>query len=458
MQNVKELTFWEKFSFWLTGFGSNMGFRMVGTYLVFFYTDIFGISPAVVGSIMLVSRLWDAANDPFMGNIVDRTNSKWGRYRPYQFIGAIITGISLMLLFASPDLSPSGKVIYAYFAYILFSTANTVVQIPTNAMVPELTSNQHERTSVMAGKQWLGMMAGLLITTATKPFVDLMAFGGTQAQGWFRVAVIYGILLMVAYIICTSVATKKVENKRKASKVPEKKITMKQYFNAIKTNKPLLLLTIAFATDLMAFSTAMSSNIFFFKYNVQNMAIFPTYMFAVGIVPIATIPLVPFLSRKFGKKNVMLYGSLINVFIIGSLYLVDFSNITMLFVISVASAAVMGVTGSMGWSMMTDCGTYAEWKTGVKAYGSISAAVTFTNKLGRALGGFLVGSILAYTGYIANQPATPAVQQGILFLRAAMPAIGSICSVIAMIFYPITNESFNQMIEDIEARKEKKAC
>lgn len=189
--------------YWLysTGnFPNNIIFLMVGTYITYFYTDILGISPVMAGTIFMVARLVDAITDPLMGMIVDKTNTKYGKYRPYIIAGAPFLAIMFVLLFTAPDFSPIGKITYAFVTYIVYSLAWTIVQIPQLALPAILTNDLAVRTRIQAIFQAFGSVASLIITAWALPILDALG-GKDNAAAWFKFTVIFGTISMIIFIL-----------------------------------------------------------------------------------------------------------------------------------------------------------------------------------------------------------------------------------------------------------------
>ncbi len=229
-------------------------FMFVGTYIMFYYTNILGISATVAGTIFMVARIVDALTDPIMGMIVDRTNSKrFGKYRPYIIFGSPILGIIFVLMFMAPDLSMGGKIIYAYTSYILYSLAWTCVQIPQLALPIILSNNTTRRTKIQAIFQAVGNIGSLAVTSLA--IYMLKWFGGDGSkESWFIVAIIFAIFSTIMFIISAmSVKSLDVFNPAQASRVNSgEKVSIKQRIKVITSNTALLMVLISFGTDSLA--------------------------------------------------------------------------------------------------------------------------------------------------------------------------------------------------------------
>ena len=260
--------------YWLysTGnFANNIIFMMVGTYITYFYTNILGISPAMAGLVFMVARLVDAFTDPLMGIIVDKTNTKIGKYRPWIIAGAPFLGIMFVLLFTAPNFSMTGKVVYAFITYIIYSLAWTIVQIPQLALPAILTNDIAKRTRIQAIFQAFGSIASLVVSAWALPILDKLG-GQDNASAWFKFTVIFGAVSAVIFIL-SAMSVKNVDvydPAAKNAKTEKKGFSLKETFSVITKNKALLCVLIAYGTDMFAFQISNSLRMYFFKYNMAE--------------------------------------------------------------------------------------------------------------------------------------------------------------------------------------------
>lgn len=432
----------------LGGVGSNVAFMLVMAYLMFFYTDVFGINAAAVGGLFFVTRFIDAITDPMMGMIADRTRSKYGKFRVWVLFGAPLLGLTVAMMFAAPDLSPTGKLIYVYVTYIAYSLISTIVNIPYHSLTPVLSQDPDQRTVIATTKQLLGQFGNAFVTIGAIPLVTMLGGG---ARAWQIYGIASGIIIVIAFYFCawgaknhdvSNVVTKESTSENKP------KLTFKKQMALILKNRALLMLMIAFGTDMIAFAAANATNIYYFTYAVKRPDLIPVIgLFALVIgVPITFT--IPSLSKRFGKKRLFTIASTTLIAISSWLFFIPFENSTLILVQAAILAAVSPFTGVIGWAMLADCVEYGEWVTGIRGEGTVSSQLTFVNKLGMALGGILAGMMLSAVGYVAGGEQSASVLRAIVGIKALLPAAGYVCSVIAMFFYPITKEFYYQMIED----------
>jgi len=345
------------------GIGSNIPFFLTLQFLMYFLTDHFGISAAAVGGLFLFSRLIDAVTDPLMGMLADRTISKIGKYRPYIMWGAPVLGLLTVMLFWTPALGTTGKIIYIYVTYIAYSLVSTVVNIPYHSLTPILTQDPDQRTVVATFKQVLGIVGIMFVSVGAIPITKALG-GGSSA--WTIFAFISAILLTLSFWLCASGAKKhdKIEHYKKENSVTG--LSFVDQLKLITKNRALLMLMIAFGTDMIAYAAASAVNIYYFTYAVKRPDLIASTM-GIGIVfSIVVSIFIPVLSKKIGKKPLFLAGSAILMVLSLILFFVPFTSVSIIFALAVLTMAFGPLTGVIGWSMLADCVEYGEWKTGLE--------------------------------------------------------------------------------------------
>ena len=438
--------FVDVFKYSFGGLGSNLAFFLAMSYLTFFYTDIFGISTLVVSGLMLVSRLIDAFTDPIMGMIADHSQSKSGKFRPWIFWGAPVLGFLVFMLFTAPDLSPTMKIVYVYVVYIAYSLASTIVNIPYHSLTPVISQDPHQRTVIVSWKQGMGTVSQFIITIMALPLVDL--FGGGK-QGWALYGALVGIMLTISFWICAWGAKPyDVNNKG----VIKKKFSLKEDMKLLFGNKSMVMLMIAFGTDVLANATCSAVNMYYFKYVLHRVDLVPAVASATLFAGIILLPILPFLAKKIGKKRLYWWGSFLSIVPLVVMWFRPTAPVMILMSMMAAFGFVSRIPSNLGWAMLPECSDYSELKYGKRGDGMLSSSLTFINKFGMAIGGFIASFFLGIVGFVANQDQTPVVINMIIFLRFGMPVIGYIASLISMHFYEITNEKYAEIRTGLEAK------
>lgn len=293
--NIK-IPFISKFAYGMGDVGCNFSWMFVGNFLMIFYTDVFGISMSAVAALMLFSRFWDAINDPIVGSLTDKTDTRWGRYRPWLLIAAPITAVVLMISFwAHPNWNDTAKIIYMIITYCILVLGYTCVNIPYGTLCGAMTQNIEERAKINTFRSVSAMIAIGIINIITLPLISKLG-GGSDKQGYFLVAVVYGIIFAACHIFCFA-------KTKEAVTVPEKKkIPMKLQIKTVIQNKPYLL---ALAGQFLFGITLYGRNadaLYYFKYVEGSEMLFTSYSMAIIIPSIIGAGLFPLIFKWTGNK------------------------------------------------------------------------------------------------------------------------------------------------------------
>lgn len=451
----------EKIGYSLGDTASNLFFQTFMLFLLYFYTDVFGLPAAAVGTLFLVTRIWDAVNDPIMGTIADRTNTRWGKFRPYILLFALPFGIMGVLTFTTPGFSVSGKLIYAYITYNLLMMMYTAVNVPYSALMGVITPNSLERTELSSYRFVAAFVGGFIVQATTMSLVKY--FGkGNEAVGWqWAMSILAG--LAVVLLVITFLTTRERVYPPKAQK-----IAFKQDLKNLFTNKPWLLIAGATVFQLVYIVIRNSSIMYYFKYYVQDQQfhllgkIFDlpfagfasSFMISGTIVTILGAIMTKWFSKKFDKKNTYAGFLTVSALLCTIFYFLKPQNILLIYGTNLLLSFLLGPVSVLQWAMYTDTADYSEWKTGRRATGLVMAASLFALKLGLTLGGAIVGWLLAYYGFVANQAQSIETLNGIIMLMSLYPAIAGIMGGALMLLYPLTNKMMLQIEADLTTRRQ----
>ena len=424
----------------------NLFFQSAIIYLLFFYTDVFGISAAAAASIFLVARLVDAVTDPIMGMIADRTKSRWGKFRPYLLFGAPPLAVVAVAMFSVPDLEGDQKVLYAYATYILFSIAYTIVSIPYSSLTAVITEDAQERTNLSAYRMAFALGGGIIVGVGTQP---LVTFFGGGAEGFQTTMALYGVIAVLLLAVTFRFTGEKV------TAVAEKPPTVSEMISVMSRNLPLWLLIVAFLMGMLAYIVRSSAVIYYFQYNLGRSDLFPIYMLFILLGQLAGIVVTPWVANKWGKKNTYVIGALLGMITGVVFYFTPYDALGAIFVISAAGSFFFAAPTVLAWSMLPDTVEYAEWKQGVRADGAIYATSSFFQKLAMAVGGALAAMVLSSTGYVAGEAQSPGALEGILLMVSVGPVLAMLVGIVAIWFYPLDEEMHMSIRKDLEARRSK---
>lgn len=422
--------------------GCNLVFSTMASYLMVFYTDVFGITAAAAGTMMLVTKFIDALTDTGMGLIVDRTHTKWGQGRPYFILGAVPFAVFTFLTFYIPDLGSSGKLVWAYVTYCLLCTAYTVVNIPLNTIVPRLTSDVHERDILVSTRMVCAMIGTAIVMTITTPLVDF--FGkGNEAKGYLITMTIYGIIAMVIFFITFS-STKEV-----VPSTADKETGFRDSLKGL-TGQAWIL----FLLNLFYFALYVVRNttvLYYFKYNLGK----TQWMSLVGLLGILSglpmLLILPALEKRFSKRSLMFLS--VGIYIVGDLmiYFGKNSSIWLLLGLVVTGLGIYGIFG-ITFSMQPDVIDYSEYKKNVSIAGLIAAVQGFFVKGGMGLTSFVIGAFLKNGGYVANTVQTEKALSYIEICFIWIPI--ALCILIAVLNYFYKLDQYRKdMTEELERRR-----
>ena len=388
--------------------GNNMICALINSYLLIFLTDSFGIGAAAVGTLFLVARIIDGISDPIMGIIVDNTNTKIGKSRPYLFIVPIFMGLATIMCFSSPDLSYSNKIIWMYVSYIFWGLSFTAMDIPYWSLSANITRSSQGKTKIVTAARTVAYVGNFIVFSLTIPLVSIIG-------SWTKVAIIY-VCFAVIFTLITAFGIKEISTTKK-----KEKQGFKQFINLLKTNKPLRIVLLSMLVLELSNSIKGTISIYYIKYNFNAEMMIPVVT-SIGMAASILGGIVsPYIAKKLGKKNTAILGLIASA--IGSLviFLLSYSSLPLLISVNF----IVGIFDGAGYitltSMVADCVEYGEWKTGTRSEGMIFSLNIFKSKIASAIGGSLCGYILAYIGYNANSAQSTFTLNGIHLIQTLIP-------------------------------------
>lgn len=444
MNNVLSLK--EKVSYACGDVGSNFYWRVFDVFLFIFYTDVFGLSAAAVGTLMLVTRLIDAFSDPLMGALADRTNTRYGKFRPYLLWGIIPIAAAGVLTFTVPDVSDSNKLIWAYATYIFMMLAYTFINVPYGALLGVITSDTQQRTNLTSFRFIGAFSGGSLVAYLTPELVQYLG-QGDEAFGWQLTMGLYGGIAGLLFAI-TFYATKE-----RISPPPEQKTSVLQDIKDLGQNKPWLVLFGLALIIMITISLRASSGTFYFKYYVQRPDLIGSFAMVYMIALAVGAAITPILTRFFDKRRLLMILMAIVATLSLVFYFVPSDSIGLMFILQILIGLALGPKSPLVFSMYADTADFSEWRTGRRATAMIFSAAAFAQKLGGALAGAMIGGVLASLGYVANQAQSGASEQGIVLLVTLIPAIFAAASVPLIWFYPLDDTKLHSVQNDLQQRK-----
>lgn len=450
----------EKIGYSLGDAASNIYFQTFVVFLPIFYTDVFGLSAAAMGTMLLVTRIFDAVNDPLMGMVADRTNTRWGKFRPYIAALAVPLAIGGILAFTTPDFSPTGMLVYAYLTYSLLIVLYTAVNVPYAALMGVITPNSAERTQVSSYRFVAAFIGQLIIGATALTLVERLG-GGSEQLGWQYAMTVYGVLV-VALLMSTFFLTRE-----RVPVSPQLQGKVSADLKDLFRNKPWVLIAAATVFQLTYIVMRGSATPYYFRYFVQDqqLVLFGTTIdltYAIATSSFVTIGSVAtligaiatnFYIKRLDKKTV--YASFLITSAVLSLgfFLLEPESILMMYVVNVLLQFVFGTVSVLQWAIYTDTADFGEWKFARRATGLVMAASLFALKLGLTLGGALVGWLLGLHGFVAGVEQPAETMFGIRLLMSFYPAVFGIIGGLIMFFYPLSDKMMVTIEQDLTSRR-----
>ena len=423
----------------------------MSAFLLFYYTDYAGVSAMAVGTIMMISRVFDGISDIIMGVIVDRTHSRFGKARPWILRMCIPFAISGILMFSVPaSWSSTPKLVYVFITYNLVSTViYTAINVPYSALNALMTQDPYERSVLSIFRNLLATAGTLTINTFTLPLVE---YFGNNASAWTKTFVVFGFVSIAAFL-CTFFGTKeRVRANETGEQKVEENVPFVTGIKALFQNKYWIMMTGMLALFFLMYSVNGGATVYYAKDILGDKNLVSTINGIFNIVQILGMFFIAMLVKKFGKRNVFSLGLILDI--IGMLVL-NFSGGSM--PIIVVSSVIRGIGNACGgatmWAMVSDTIDYGEWKTGYRTEGLVNSACSFGYKIGNGIGSALLGVILEVGGYVGNAAAqTASALTSIKICFVWIPIAVYVCGLIIMKFYHLDKE-FDGILADLKARK-----
>lgn len=451
---VKPFGMQDKVGYMLGDVGSCLLFNFIGSYLLVFYTDVFGISAAAVGTLMAVSRVWDAINDPMMGVIVDkRKRTKDGKFRPYLKYMGIPLGIFTILTFlVIPNMPQGMKLPYAYITYIGFGMAYTAINIPYGSLASVMTNDSVQRTELSTWRNISSIFAMIPLMVLT-PKLVFDASGAVSPKGFLIAAVLYVIIANIGYRLCYKMTTERIINEVKED---APKASLGETLKTLGKNKALIGLILSSLGTLTAMFLPNALNAYLFKDYFQA----PGLLSLAGLLPMVgtflAIPVTGKLVAKFGKKNIAIYSGIVSIAAYVVLVLFPTKNPMLYIALITVSGFGTALYGMIVWALVGDVIDYQEYLSGKREEGIVYATYSLSRKLVQAIVGSIGGFALAAIGYQSGAATqAPEVAESIRTIITVVPLIGFIFGTVCLKFvYNLSNKTLNEVNEELERRRD----
>lgn len=454
----------EKIGYGFGDMASSMFWKLFGAYLMIFYMDVFGLPAAVVGTMFLITRIWDSAFDPIVGVVADRTHSRWGKFRPYLLWLAVPFGIIGVLTFVTPDWSPIGKLVYAYVTYSLMMMIYSAINVPYASLLGVMSPNPKERNTLSTYRMTFAYIGSFIALLLFMPLVNFFSGNskdlGDQQTGWTMAVVVIAILCIILFFGCFA------WTKERVKPIKEAQNPLKEDLKDLFKNKPWWILLGAGVAALVFNSIRDGATVYYFKYFVVEEDYATVSFFGMSFVLsglylalgqaaniIGVIAAAP-VSNRIGKRNTYMWAMIIATVLSVIFYWFDKEDLIWMFVFQALISICAGSIFPLLWSMYADCADYSELKTGNRATGLIFSSSSMSQKFGWAIGTAITGWLLGFFGFQANAVQSEEAISGIKMFLSFLPAVGTILSVVFISMYPLTEKKMKDITTELECKRQ----
>ncbi len=444
------------------GFGAgdlaqNLIFQVICTYLLFFYTDIYGLTPSAVAVMFLVGNVANVIWDPIVGALIDKSNPRFGKYRSYLlYVGIPLSGFAILCFWNG--FAPS--IIYAYVTYISMQLLYTFINVPYGALNSSLTRDTNEITILTSVRMFMANLGGLAVNSGLPLFIALVAGVPSDSDSlpkdssaWFTTMTIYAIIGFALLLFCFSQCKERVVMDAKTTET----VKVSDLWMEFVRNRPLRILAFFFITAFAMMSVGNAAGAYFMNSNLHGSAKELSIFMALGSIPaFIFMPLVPWFKRMVGKKNmfyIFLGAAIIGMAMLYIIAKMDSPSMMMIYVAQfIKSTGVIVATGYM-WALVPEVISYGEYTTGRRISGIVNALTGLFFKAGMTFGSIVGPAVLAYVGYNSKEVGqTPLAEEGILWLVCVIPAILLALAIWIISKYELTDEKIDSINKEIEAR------
>jgi len=453
----------EKIGYGFGDMASSMFWKLFGSYLMIFYTDVFGLPAAVVGTLFLVTRVWDSAFDPIVGVVADRTHSRWGKFRPYLLYLAIPFSVIGVLTFVTPPFGDNGKLIYAYVTYSLMMMVYSAINVPYASLLGVMSDNPKERNTLSTYRMAFAYIGSFIALLLFMPMVNFWSGHSkeiaAQQQGWTLAVAVIAVMCALLFIGCFAFTRERVKA------LHEKQAPLKEDLKDLWKNRPWWILLGAGVAALVFNSIRDGATVYYFKYFIveedfQTISFFGVsfvlsglYLSVGQIANIAGVILAAPVSNRIGKKQTYM-GSMAIATVLSILFFwFDKDNLALIFTFQILISICAGSIFPLLWSMYADCTDYSELKTGNRATGLIFSSSSMSQKFGWAIGSALTGWLLSYFGFVANEVQQAEAIQGIKMFMSFLPAAGTLLSIVFISMYPLSEKKMLEISAALKSRR-----
>jgi GPH family glycoside/pentoside/hexuronide:cation symporter len=434
---------------------SNLFFQTFNIFLTYYYVDVWGLAASSVSWMMLLVRFWDSVADPVMGVIADRTQTRWGRFRPWLLWMSVPYGVAGYLIFANPNLGPAGKLVYAYLTYTLMLFAYTGVNVPYSSLLGVLSPSSRTRT-VASSFRFVGAFGGgLLVSLLVRPLVKALG-AGDEVSGFQQTMAMFAVLSVGLF--CVTFFT----TRERVTPPPGQVSNLKGELRELVKNRPWLILLFAAAFSTTFIVMRSGSTLFYFKYcaaddgapilfgKLDRSTIFLSSSMACMMLGSACLGI---FARAADKRTLAVVLTLITSLSFFSFYFLPPENFALLMIVNAVGTLCLGPTSALLWAMYADVADYGEWKFGRRSTGLVYSASLFALKTGTMIAGWLLPLFLDRFGFVRNVQQSAGALLGITLAFSVMPGVFALLKAAALWAYPLRQPEVERIERELSERR-----
>jgi GPH family glycoside/pentoside/hexuronide:cation symporter len=450
-----KLSFLEKFGYGLGDTASNFVWALMMNFIMFYYTDIFGITAAAAGIVLLSGRWSDAVVDFFIGALADRTKSKWGRFRPYLLWLCVPLAIIFVITFTTPNLSASGKLAWALITYNLLMLLYSAINIPYGALSGVMTDDPLERTSLNSYRMALAQIGGII---ANSSFMWLIVNLGGKGQalqqvGAQRTVMLFSVVAIVLFLLSFLTTRERIQPP------PTQKTQLSGDLKTLFANRHWVMMFVVGVINITLAVVRGSAGMYYLKsYLKWDESRIATYFLVCGLAMTFGATLTRFAVKGIGKKGSFIASMALVGLTAIPFYWIKPDQIALVFTFQILGMIFAGINATLFWALVADTADFAEWKFKVRNTGVVFSATTCAQKAGMGLGAVFAGFLLTHFGYVANAEQSAQSIHGILLLSSLIPAAGLLFLACLFSLYGLNEDLCKTMREDLAKRREQAAA
>jgi len=443
-----KLSFVEKFGYGLGDTASNFVWALMMNFIMFYYTDIFGITAAAAGTMLLFARSTDGVVDFFIGAIADRTKSKWGRFRPYLVWLCVPLAVAFVLAFTTPNLSPAGKIVWAWVTYNLLMLLYSAINIPYGALSGVMTDDPLERTSLNSYRMALAQIGGIIANSSFMVLIVKFA-SNNQQLGAQRTVMLFSFLAIVLFLVSFWTTKERIHPPA------EQKTKLTQDLKTLFLNRHWIMMFVFGISNITLAVVRGSAGIYYLKsYLKWDGERIGVWFLIGGLSMTFGAMLTRFAVKALGKKWAFIASLVVVALTAIPFYWMKPDQTALVFTFQILGMIVSGINATLFWALVADTADFQEWKFKTRTTGVVFSATTCAQKAGMGIGAAFAGFLIDYFGYVPNAEQTPRSIHGILLLMSLIPAVGLLLLAGFFTLYGLNEKVCKTMREDLAQRRE----